>query len=119
MRRTPVAGLALALQLAPALAPTASASPLLTLRHEGGAFAREDRFLPPAPGPAPAPAVRPPAKAPRGVRARAAAADAEPRPTVLGELARLLAAAAIDQPTYDGYRLVYTDALRTRSKLRG
>jgi hypothetical protein len=122
VRRTPVAGLALALLLAPALTPTASASPLLTLRHEGGAFAREDRFVTPDAGLGPGgPALRPPAptQAAPGARARAAATGAEPRPTVLGELARMLAAAAIDQPTYDGYRLVYTDALRTRSKLRG
>lgn len=112
VRRTSVAGLALALLLA--LAPTASASPLLTLRHDGGAFAREDRFLPPDAELAP-----PAAPPPRAARVRAAAADGAPAPTVRGELARMLAEGAIDQPTHDGYRLVYADALRTRSKLRG
>jgi hypothetical protein len=119
VRRTPVAGLALALLLALAPAPTASASPLLTLRHEGGAVAREDRFLPPGGGPAPVPAAQATAGVAHGFAARAAASDAEPRRTVLGELARMLAATEIDQPAYDGYRLVYTDALRMRSKLRG
>jgi hypothetical protein len=123
VRRTPVAGLALALLLA--LASTASASPLLTLRQDGGAFAREDRYLPPDAGPAPGapapPAARAPAPAPArpAARARAATADGDAPRTVRGELARMLAATAIDQPTYDGYGHVYADALRTRSKLRG
>ena len=112
VRRTSVAGLALALLLA--LAPTAAASPLLTLRHGGGAFAREDRFLAPD-----GMLARPSAPPPRAARARAAAADGAPAPTVRGELARMLAGGQIDQQAHDGYRLVYADALRLRSKLRG
>ena len=94
MRRTSVAGLALALTLA--LASTASASPLLTLRHDGGAFAREDRYLPAEIDPA----IQRPVTRQRAQLVRAAAERA-PKRTVPGELARLLAAGAIDQPTHD------------------
>jgi hypothetical protein len=116
VRRTPIAGLALALLLAPALASTAVASPLLTLRHDGGAFAHEDRYLPADEGLGPVGAV--PQRG-RGVRVRAASAPGAPPRTVRGELAMLLATAAIDQPTHDAYRRVYADALRTRARLRG
>ena len=115
MRRTPVAGLALVLLLAPVLASTAFASPLLTLRHDGGAFAHEDRYLPADAGLGPGGAATPA----RNARVRAASAPGAPARTVRGELATLLATAAIDQPTHDGYLRVYADALQTRSKLRG
>lgn len=114
MRRTPVGPFALALFLALALASTASASPLLTLREDGSAFVREDRYLPAVTiGPAPAQA---PAR--RLLRA-AAASEAEARPTVGGELARLLAGGAIDQESEGAYRRIYAAALKTRKKLRG
>jgi hypothetical protein len=127
VRRTPVAGLALALLLALALVSTASASPLLTLRHDGGTFAREDRLLPPDVGfPAPEPGAVAAARTPRALASRAAGAPGPapapapaPKPTVAGELARMLAAAEIDQPTYDRYLTIYTDALATRKKLKG
>jgi hypothetical protein len=115
VRRTPVAGLALALLLAPALASTAYASPLLTLRHHGGAFAHEDPYLPADSGLGPVGAARDAGVA----RVRAASADGMPPRTVRGELALLLATTAIDQPTHDAYLRVYADALRTRAKLRG
>ncbi len=47
MRRTALAGLALAL-LALVAASSAHASPLLTLRGDGTTYVREDRFLAPA-----------------------------------------------------------------------
>ena len=47
--------------------------------------------------------------------ARAAASEL----TVRGELARLLAAGAIDQPTHDADRAIYVDALVLRRKLKG
>jgi hypothetical protein len=134
VRRTPVAGLALALLLALALVSTAAASPLLTLRHDGRTVARDDRLLPPdvgfaAPGPrgvaaarspraapAPAPPAVPlPAPAPVPVPAPAPAA----KPTVESELARMLATAEIDQPTYDRCLTIYTNALATRKRLTG
>ncbi|HTN24918.1 MAG TPA: D-glucuronyl C5-epimerase family protein [Solirubrobacteraceae bacterium] len=116
MVRTSVAGIALALLLALALASTASASPVLTLRQDGGTFVREDRFLPPDAG---EPGLA--ARAPRAAIAlRAApATDAEPKRTVRGELARMLAAGEIDQPTYDRYRAIYDDAVTTCGKLSG
>jgi D-glucuronyl C5-epimerase-like protein len=117
VRRTPVAGLALALLLAPALASTASASPLLTLRHDGGAFAHEDRYLPAGEGLGPLGGAVP--RRGGAARARAASADGAPPRTVRGELALMLATAAIDQPTHDAYQRVYADALRTRARLRG
>ncbi|MEA2142433.1 MAG: hypothetical protein QOI64_863, partial [Solirubrobacteraceae bacterium] len=118
MRRTPISGLALALLLALALAPAAPASPLLTLRPDGTTFAREDATLPP-PAATALPAVRVPgtrrSAPPRGPGAHAAAT----RLTVRGELARLLAAGAIDQATHDDKRAVYADALALRGKLTG
>jgi hypothetical protein len=102
----------LALLLALALAPIASASPLLTLRHDGGTFTREDRFLAPDAGlPRPGASPRPP----RVASVRAAAA----KPTVRSELARMLAASEIDQPTYDRFSATYGDALALRKKLKG
>jgi len=106
-----------ALLLALVLAPTASASPLLTLRPDGTTFARDDRTLPPEQAwPAPARAVgrsRVALVARRSVRAAAA------RRTVSGELARMLAAGAIDQATHDEKRAIYSDALRLRGRLSG
>lgn len=119
--RTPVAVLALALLLALALVSTASASPLLTLRDDGGTFARDDRLLPPDVGfAAPGPGTVAAARTPPAFSSRAAPApDSAPRPTVVGELARMLAAAEIDQPTHDRYLTIYTNALATRKKLTG
>jgi hypothetical protein len=117
VHRTSVGGLALTLVLLLAPAVTASASPVLTLREDGSAYAREDPYLPPdaatAPRTAPAPRT---ATAPPRLAARAAAAR---RRTVRRELARMLAAAAIDRRTHDRLRRVYADAARTRSRLRG
>ncbi|MEJ7797074.1 MAG: D-glucuronyl C5-epimerase family protein [Solirubrobacteraceae bacterium] len=113
MRQTSVAGLALALALA--LAPTASASPLLTLRQDGATVLRDDRYLP-----ADAPAIRartPAAPARHGVRAAAAARG--PERTVRVELARMLAAGAIDRATHDAQRSTYAGARRRHRKLRG
>ena len=118
MRRTPLGGLALALLLALVLAPAAPASPLLTLRPDGTTFARDDRTLPPAT------ASLPPARARRAARARRrraapSARAAATKRTVRGELARMLAAGAIDQATHDAKREIYVDALGLRGKLSG
>ncbi|MGI8730377.1 MAG: D-glucuronyl C5-epimerase family protein [Solirubrobacteraceae bacterium] len=127
MRRISVAGLALAILLV--LAPTATASPLLTLRADGSSFAREDRYLP---APQAAPGARANARrAATGARANArraataastlsarAAAD-RPRRTVRRELRRMLKADAIDRSTYDAHRATYADARRLRRKLSG
>jgi hypothetical protein len=108
VRWTPLAALA-ALLGACALAPLASASPVLTLRDDGRVVAREDPYLPPA---APEPAPAPP-------RAAARAAAAAPRRTVRGELAAMLAAGLLDQGTHDAYRATYDAARATRAKLGG
>lgn len=116
MRWNPLPGLLPALLLALLVAPSAHASPLLTLRDDGTAYVREDRFLPPAEpaqprsAPAPAPATR---IRRFGVRA------AEAKLTVRGELARMLAAGAIDQATYDDRRAIYAGAIALRGKLSG
>jgi hypothetical protein len=112
VRRTSVAGLALTLFVALALASSASASPLLTLRDDGSTVLREDRFLPPDAGLMRAGGT--PARAP--FAARAAAAE---KRTVPGELARMLAGAEIDQVTHDRYRSIYADAVKLRGKLHG
>jgi hypothetical protein len=124
VRRTPAAGLALVL-LALVLAPTASASPVLTLRHDGGAFVREDPYLPSAaqigePRPPTASSARAAARGARrssgaGLSARSAAR----RRTVRGELARMLAAGAIDRATFDARAATYAGARRLLRKLRG
>ncbi len=118
MRRTPLGGLALALLLALVLAPAAPASPLLTLRPDGTTITRDDRTLPPAAATS-LPGVRSPRTArpapAGGLGARAAAT----KRTVRGELARLLAAGAIDQAAHDGNRGIYVDALALRAKLSG
>jgi len=104
--------------LALALSPTASASPLTTLRHDGEAYVREDPYLPATSS---LPRARSAARAPRssttGLRAQAAARAL--KRTVRGELARMLAAAAIDQATHDTHRATYADAQRLLRKLRG
>ncbi len=118
MRRTPIGGLLPALLLALVLAPAAPASPLTTLRPDGTTFTREDPTLPAAASSLPAvrtPRARTPAAPARGPAARAAAA----RPTVRGELARMLAAGEIDQPTHDAKRGIYVNALALRGKLTG
>ena len=112
-----------------ALSPTASASPLTTLRHDGGAFVREDPYLPPASELARAPVTararfrgaalaRSRATAAPTPAAAAAAARA-PKRTVRSELARMLAAGAIDQATHDARLATYADARRLQRKLRG
>lgn len=117
MRRTPLPGLALALLLALALAPSALASPLLTLRSDGSSFVREDRFVAPASAdPVSARAARAaPAAASEVLLARSAAK----KRTVRGELARMRAAGAIDQATHDDRRAIYADAIRLRGRLSG
>jgi D-glucuronyl C5-epimerase C-terminus len=141
VRRISLAGLVLALALA--LPAAASAAPLLTLRHDGGAFAREDPYLPPAsdPGPARAPAApaarrmlpgAPPAPRAERVRAaratrgqaarptqRARAASGASKRTVRGELARMLAAGAIDEATYRARLATYTGARGLLRRLGG
>jgi len=117
VRRTPIGGLAPALLLALVLAPAAPASPLLTLRADGTTFARDDRTLPPVE--ASLPAVRA-AGAPRAARAsRTSARAAADKPTVRGELARMLAAGAIDRAFHDDKRAIYVNALGLRGRLSG
>ncbi len=117
MRRTPLTGLAPALLVALVFVPTAVASPLLTLRSDGSSFVRDDRQLPPASAaPADARAARSsPAPRSHGLLTRAAAR----KRSVRGELARMLAAGAIDQATHDEKRRIHADALRLRGKLSG
>jgi hypothetical protein len=118
VRRTPPGGLALALLLALVLVPTAHASPLLTMRSDGSTFVREDRLLAPASDEMPAPGAGRAASASpsaRGLFLRAAG----PKPSVRGELQRLLGAGAIDQATYDEKGAIYADALRLRGRLSG
>jgi hypothetical protein len=115
VRRTPIGPLALALVLTLASPCTAAASPLLTLREDGSAFVREDRYLPAdAIGPGPVPGT-----AAGALRAAAASTDGAPKRTVRGELARMLAEGAIDEEAAGAYNRVYADALKTRKKLRG
>ncbi|MDX6719032.1 MAG: hypothetical protein QOJ63_1286 [Solirubrobacteraceae bacterium] len=126
MRRISLAGLALALALA--LPHSSSASPLLTLRHDGGAFERDDPYLPATSEPATA--RRPAAPATQdgsGAAARAAAARAAqdgraaaaPTRTVRGELGRMLGAGAIDEATYHARLATYSAARGLLRKLRG
>lgn len=110
MRWTSLPGLALALLLALVLAPSAVASPLLTLRDDGTTYVREDRFLPPA------------SAEPAGGGTRSAALYARAaaqKLTVRGELARMLAAGEIDQATHDARRATYVNAIAFRGKLSG
>lgn len=117
VRRISVAGLALALALV--LGPTAAASPLLTLRDDGSAFAREDHYLPP-----PQPAAGTRVSAQRAARAPStlsvrSAADHKRKRTVRRELARMLKAGAIDRATYDAHRATYASARKLKRKLEG
>jgi hypothetical protein len=82
------------------------------MRSDGSTFVREDRFLPPASADV---AAARPAGSPRAY-ARAAASR---RLTVRGELARMLAAGAIDRATHDDRRGIYAQAIRLRGKLSG
>jgi hypothetical protein len=118
VRRTPLPALALALALLPALAfaPSAHASPLLTLRSDGTTYVREDRFLPPAEARSAPAGPRQPA-APTMQRLAARAADA--KRSVRGELARMLSTGAIDEATHDDRRAIYADAIALRGKLSG
>ena len=106
-----------ALLLALVLAPAAPASPLTTLRPDGTTFTREDPTLPPATASLPAVRAAPDRRATARTApfARAAAA----KRTVRGELARMLAAGEIDQPTHDTNRGIYVNALALRAKLTG
>lgn len=111
MRRTPIVWVVWTLALA--LPATAAASPLLTLRHDGTTVARDDPYLPPTPD-----RVRPGATArPRGAPLRVAAAAS--KRTVRSELARMLAAGAIDRATYEARRATYAGAREVVRKLRG
>ena len=115
--RNPLPALALALLTALVFVPTAAASPLLTLRSDGSTFVREDRFLPPA---AAEPADAGAARAAPGVSTdRPFTRAAATQRTVPAELARMLAAGAIDQATHDDRRAIYADAIRLRGKLSG
>jgi D-glucuronyl C5-epimerase C-terminus len=88
-------------------AATAQAAPVLVLGKDGRVSVHHDPL-------GPGTALRGSTRAPR-VRATAAAR----RKTVIGELKRLLAAGAIDQPTYDARRASYEDAKRVVRKLSG
>ncbi|MEY2515499.1 MAG: hypothetical protein QOJ89_2857 [bacterium] len=127
--------------LALALSPTASASPLTTLRHDGGAVVRDDPYLPAASEPARGPVgagragSRAAASAAGRTGSRAAASAAAPglarlrgsaaatarapKRTVRSELARMLAAGAIDQATHDARLATYAGARRFLRRLRG
>ncbi|MBW3653685.1 MAG: D-glucuronyl C5-epimerase family protein [Actinobacteria bacterium] len=117
MRPTRLGAFLPALLIALVFVPPAVAAPVLTLRSDGSTVAREDRFLPPAGAdPAAARATRSRrATRGRGLLARSAAK----KPTVRGELARLLAAGAIDRATHDDRRAIYADAIRLRGRLGG
>jgi hypothetical protein len=117
VRRISLGGLAPALLLALVLVPSAFASPLLTLRGDGTTYAHDDPLLPP-PGAA-LPAAGGGHAAPAGTVRRSGARAADATLTVPGELARLLAAGAIDQATHDDKSRIYADAQRLRNKLRG
>jgi len=109
--------------LALALPPAASASPLLTLRDDGGVSVREDPYLPAdialagtragadrrRPGAAPAAATS------RPLTAMAAAR----RSTVGSELKRMLDARAIDRATYDARLATLASARRLQRRLSG
>ncbi|MCA1683286.1 MAG: D-glucuronyl C5-epimerase family protein [Actinobacteria bacterium] len=117
MRRTPALGLAPALLIALALASTASASPVLTLRPDGRAVVRTDPYLPPL-------VAEPRQTAPPATRAAAPVRSHDPRAaakrrTVRGELKRLLRAGAITQAAHDEYRGILFAAQTTRAKLGG
>lgn len=99
--------------LALALPATASASPLLTLRHDGETVVRDDPYLP-------APSELPPATAPpRAPRAGGGVQAATAKRTVRSELARMLAAGAIDRAAYDARLATYLDARTLQRKLSG
>ncbi len=136
MRRTSVVWVVWTLALA--LPATASASPLLTLRHDGGTFVRDDPYLPapsalgePAPprgaaGASPAAGRGAAGGSPASGRGAAAAPLAAGRVraaaskrTVRGELARMLSAGAIDRATYDARLATYLDARKLLRKLGG
>ena len=114
--RTRLGGLLAGLLIALAFAPAAVASPLLTMRSDGTTYVREDRFLPP---PAPELIAPAPTRESAARTQRFAARATAKRPTVRGELGRLLAAGAIDRATHDDRRAIYADALRLRRKLSG
>jgi len=118
VRATPIArvgSVLVAMAVSPCVAP-ASAAPLHVLDRDGQVSMREDRFLPAADR-APRTAASPSAPAARGgaTSGRAAAA----RRTVRGELARLLADGAIDQPTHDRHLGTWDDAQQTLKRLSG
>jgi len=104
--------------LALALAPAASASPLMTLRDDGSAVLHEDPYLPAASAFTRRDRSAATTPASRAIRAQTAA-ERPTEITVRGELARMLAAAAIDQPTYDAHLATYLDARRFQRRLSG
>jgi D-glucuronyl C5-epimerase C-terminus len=89
------------------VAASAEAAPVLVLGHDGHVGVHDDRL-------GPQPSVR--SAAAPAPRARAAAAR---RKTVIGELKRLLAAGALDEPTYLARRAAYEDTKRVARKLSG
>ncbi|MEY2442990.1 MAG: hypothetical protein QOJ46_2416, partial [bacterium] len=101
--------------LALALPATASASPLLTLRHDGVTIVRDDPYLPAASELPPATELPRATRGGAGAGVRAAAA----RRTVRSELARMLAAGAIDRAAYDARLATYLDARTMQRKLSG
>lgn len=120
MRWTPLAGLAAALLIALALACSASASPVLTLRHDGSVLRHDDPYLPPAQKVGRAPKGS--ATGPQAVEATGrglATQHRARRKTVKGELKRMLSSGAITRAQHDAYRGIYFQARQTRSKLRG
>ncbi len=97
-------------------APAASATDVLVLDEDGRARATQDPFVPAATD-TPAHLGR---RAPRAGLAERRAAAAVSKPTVAGELKRLLADGAIDQATYDERRAAYDRARElVRNKLEG
>jgi hypothetical protein len=90
-------------------AASAHAAPVLVLGKDGHVRVHDDPLGPQA-GPT---ATRGATRAPRALAAAAR------RKTVIGELKRLLAAGAIDLPTYQARRASYEDAKRVVRKLSG
>ena len=116
--------------LAFALAPAASASPLLTLGDDGAVAVREDPYLPAdvaLPGAGAGAGQRPPgagsrrssATRPTGTGRPLTAAAAARRRTVGSELKRMLGARAIDRATYDARLATLASARRLLRGLSG
>ena len=94
-------------------AGVAGAAPVLVLEGER-VIARDDPHLPALDLPAP------PTDSASTLRAsRVRSAQTEPKRTVRGELARLLAEGQIDQATHDRHRATYNAARKTYKRLTG